>query len=312
VGGEAGAQQSWLVTRDGDYGSDHAALLCLASDAARKWLVERVDAFIDAVHPDYVKWDNNMWVNCNRTGHGHTSSDGNFAQVSGLYEVLDALRTRYPDLIIENVSGGGNRLDFGMLRYSDVAWMDDRTAPSVHVRHNLEGLAAAFPPAYLLSFVTDHYDEPLHDAPDLPLYFRSRMGGALGLCFFTASFSPDEEAQIAQEIDIYKSVRSTLSIAAGALLTQQAAITGGPDWDVLQAAAPDGDAVVVYAYQSDEGSGSFNVRPADLQPDATYSVRSIDVGLLGTESGAALMTNGVDLVQSGNTAAHILVLIAQQ
>ena len=52
------------------------------------------------------------------------------------------LRERYPNLLIENVSGGGNRLDFGMLRYTDAAWMDDRTAPSVHVRHNLEGLSA--------------------------------------------------------------------------------------------------------------------------------------------------------------------------
>ena len=51
-----------------------------------------------------------------------------------------------------------------MLRYTDVAWMDDHTAPSVHVRHNLEGLSTVFPPAYLLSFVTDHITEPLHEA----------------------------------------------------------------------------------------------------------------------------------------------------
>src|SRR5206468_7872949 len=242
----------------------------------------------------------------------HTSTDGNFAQVTGLYEVLDTLRARYPNLIVENVSGGGNRLDFGMLRYSDVGWMDDRPAPSVHVRHNLEGLTAAFPPAYLLSFVTDHDDEPLHDAPDLPLYFRSRMGGALGLCFRTGDFDTNEAEEIAHEIDVYKNVRATLSVAAGALLTAQAAATNGPDWDVLQAAAPDGDAVVVYAYQTDEGADAFTIRPLDLQPDATYSVRSIDVGLLGTETGAELMATGVDVVQSPNTAAHILILVAQQ
>jgi alpha-galactosidase len=310
VGG-TGAQQPWLVTRDGDYGSDHAALLCLASDAARKWVLDRVSALVDAVQPDYVKWDNNMWVTCNRAGHGHTSTDGNFAQVTGLYEVLDALRVRYPNLILENVSGGGNRLDFGMLRYSDVGWMDDRTAPSVHVRHNLEGLAAAFPPAYLFSFVTDHYEEPLHDAADLPLYFRSRMGGALGLCFRTGEFDRQETEQIAHEIDVYKDVRATLSVAAGALLTPQAQPSNGPDWDVLQAAAPDGDAVVVYAYQSDEGADTFTIHPADLQPDATYSVSSIDAGLLGTATGAELMATGVDVVQSPQTAAHILILTAQ-
>jgi alpha-galactosidase len=310
--GYEGLDETWLVTNGGDYGSDHAALLCLSGAAGRQWVVDRVSGLVDAVQPDYVKWDNNMWVNCDRAGHGHAMTDGNFAQVTGLYEVLDTLRSRYPNVTIENVSGGGNRLDFGMLRYTDVAWMDDRTAPSVHVRHNIEGLAAAFPPAYLLSFLTDHDAEPLHDAPDMPLYVRSRMGGALGLCFRTADLSTDDAAQISHEIDIYKNVRSTLSVAAGALLTPQAEATDGPDWDVLQAASPDGNAIVVYAYEGDDATDTFNVRPADLQPGATYSVSSVDVGLLGTATGAALMSSGVDVLQSTNTAAHILILIAQQ
>jgi hypothetical protein len=152
--GAPGADESWLATSGGNYGSDDAAQICLATAAGRQWVLDQLTALIDAVQPDYVKWDNNMWINCDRPGHGHGSTDGNFAHVTGLYQVLAALRQRYPDLLIENVSGGGNRLDFGMVRYSDVAWMDDRTAPSVHVRHNLEGLATAFPPAYLLSFVT--------------------------------------------------------------------------------------------------------------------------------------------------------------
>ena len=125
-------------------------------------------------------------------------------------------------MLIENVSGGGNRLDIGMLRFTDVAWMDDRTAPSVHVRHNIQGLSAVFPPAYLLSFVTDHDTEPLHDAPDLSLYFRSRMSGALGLCFRWRSFTEDEDAGMAQEIAIYKAARATITMSAGSLLTRQA------------------------------------------------------------------------------------------
>jgi hypothetical protein len=62
-----------------------------------------------------------------------------------------------------------------MLRYTDVAWMDDRMAPSGHVRHNVEGSSAVFPPAYLLSFVTNHAGEPLHDSPDPPAVFPLRI-----------------------------------------------------------------------------------------------------------------------------------------
>ena len=71
------------------------------------------------------------------------------------------------------------------------------------------------------------------------------------------------------------------------------------------------DAVIVYAYQSGDASETITVRPADLQPDATYAVRSVDTGALGTATGADLMANGVEVLQSPNTAAHILVLRTQ-
>jgi alpha-galactosidase len=305
--GAPGVEESWLATAGGEYGSDHAAQICLSVAAARQYILDRLTALIDVVQPDYLKWDNNMWINCDREGHGHGATDGNFAHVTGLYQILAALRSQYPDLLIENVSGGGNRLDLGMLRYTDAAWMDDRTAPSVHVRHNLEGLSAIFPPAYLLSFVTDHDTEPLHDSPDLSLYFRSRMAGALGLCFRSDGLSENDMSGIAHEIDIYKGMRDTLSVAAAALLTDQAA-AGGPEWDVLQETASDNAQSLVCAYQSDVGAAKINVKPTGLIPDASYQVQSVDSGVLGVATGADIMVNGIDLLGSPTSAAHILLL----
>ena len=309
---EAGVDEQWLAKTGGDYGSDHAAQICLASERARAWLLAHLSALVDEAQPDYVKWDNNMFINCDRGGHGHGPTDGNFAHVSGLYDLLGALRERYPDLSIENVSGGGNRLDVGLLRYTDAAWMDDRTAPSMHVRHNIQGLSAVFPPAYLLSFVTDDSDggEPLHDAPDLPLYFRSRMGGALGLCFRGDSLTEGDQAAVSREIAIYKAMRGTLSVAAAALLTAQAASGDPPPWDVLQESTAAYDAVVVSAFQSDEGTRSFTIMPSGLMPEATYDVSSVDTGVLGTARGADLMANGIEVVQSPNSAAHVLIVTA--
>jgi len=310
--GAPGVDERWLATEGGQYGSDHAGQICLANAAARQWLTDHLATLIDEVQPDYLKWDNNMFVNCDRDGHGHGATDGNFAHTGALYDMLSQLRERYPGLLIENVSGGGNRLDVGMLRYTDVAWMDDRTAPSVHVRHNLQGLSAVFPPAYLLSFVTDHDTEPLHDAPDVSLYFRSRMGGALGLCFRGDSFSPGEEASMAHEIAIYKAIRATVSVAAGSLLTAQATPEDGPSWDVLQESTATHDQVVVSAVQSDGGVHRINVKPTGLQPETTYRVQSVDTGILGTATGSELMTGGIDIIESPNSAAHVLIITARQ
>ena len=299
-----------LATSGGRYGSDRTAQVCLAGPKGRQWVLDRLQQFLDEVQPDYLKWDNNLWVNCDREGHGHGPSDGNFAHVTALYAILQELRARYPDMLIENCSSGGNRLDFGMLRYTDTAWMDDRTAPSVHVRHNLEGLTAAFPPAYLLSFVTDHEDqptpEPLRDPPDLPLYVRSRMGGVLGLCFRGGDLSATDLAGIAAEIAVYKDLRPTLVTAAGALLTLQAEAAGAPPWDVLQATAEGGGTLLVFAFQNDGGADAATVRPADLDPAATYQVSSVDAGVLGSASGADLIRGGIAILASPSTAAHIL------
>ena len=309
--GSGGADESWLAQQAGSYENDRVAQICLSDKAARQWVLDQLTTLIDAAQPDYLKWDNNFWINCDRPGHGHGTTDGNFSHVNALYSVLAELRERYPNLLIENVSGGGNRLDLGMAQYSDVAWMDDRTAPSVNVRHNAEGLSTVFPPAYLLSFVAEHDTEPLHDAPDMSLYFRSRMVGALGLCFRSDSLSEGDVAEMSHEIDIYKTTRATLAAAAGTLLTAQAADENGPAWDVIQATDSGARHALVYAFQSPDGAESFVVKPTGLLPAMIYDVQSVDGGLLGSAKGSELMAGGISLVQSPNTAAHILFITAQ-
>jgi alpha-galactosidase len=309
--GAPGAEEAWLATARGRYGAERTAQICLSQTAARRWILSWVSQLIDEVRPDYVKWDNNFWINCDREGHGHGAADGNFAHVNALYELLGALRERYPEVMIENVSGGGNRLDLGMLRYTDVAWMDDRTAPSVNVRHNIEGLSAVFPPAYLLSFVTEHENEPLHDAPDLLLYVRSRMAGALGLCFRSDAFSATELADLARETATYKATRGALSIASASLLTNQVAPEDGQPWDVLQSTTAERDRALITAFQSDRAVAKITVKPVALDPAATYQVQSVDAGVLGEATGASLMSNGIDILGSPQSAAHILVLRAK-
>ena len=308
VGKPGLARETWLAKRNDTYGGMGTAQICFASPAARQWILDRLFALLDEVHPDYLKWDNNFWVNCNRPGHGHGTGDGNFAHVTGLYDVLAQIRARYPRMQIENCSQGGNRLDFGMLRYTDTAWMDDRTGPAAHVRHNLEGLTTFFPPAYLLSFVVENENEPLVDSPDLPLTMRSRMLGILGLTYRAAELAQTDRDDIATEVALYKSLRAITGDASGRLLTGQATEVRGPEWDGLQElSAARGDAVV-FAFQNDSAVRRVAVRPERLDPNAVYEVRGAEGMPLGRASGAELMTDGIELDASPKSAAHVLLI----
>lgn len=309
VDGDGLVRESWLATRSGDYGALSNAQICLARPEARQWVLDRVVDLLDTVRPDYLKWDNNFAINCDREGHGHGKSDGNLAHVQSLYSILDEIRARYPDLLIENVSGGGNRLDFGMMAYTDVAWMDDHTSPSSLVRHNLEGLINAFPPAYLMSFFIDSGEEPIHGAEDLASIVRSRMPGVLGLTYRSQDIDDDLAAGLALEIARYKTYRDTLSMASGTLLTAQAPVDDD-SWDIMQQVADDGRTAMVFAFKMTPDEGRVAVRLRNLSAESTYSVYSMDAGALGDASGESLMADGIELSHTVASAskAHILLL----
>lgn len=301
------ADERWLAQNDGKYGSSIAAQLCLSDPRVRQWILQRLTQLIDEVQPDYLKWDNNFWINCTRSGHGHGTRDGNFAHVLGLYAILAELRSRYPDLMIENVSGGGNRLDFGMLRYTDTAWMDDRTAPASVVRHNLEGLAEVFPPAYLLSLAVSGPGEPMHaDGPDLLLYVRSRMFGVLGFTFRAEEMGEADESVIVQQIAWYRTIAATLQRAGGVLLSDQTK-RGEPAWDAFEAVTATGEAVV-FAFQNDAGADRITLRPQGLRFFTDYDVVSLDAGVVLSATGWTLMTDGVEILASPVSASHVLIL----
>jgi alpha-galactosidase len=313
VGEEGLARESWLAAHDGRYDPNlpnaeaRAAQICLVHREAWQWVYDHLAELIESSGADYLKWDNNFWVNCNRSGHGHDSTDGAFAHVQATYELLAALRERFPDLIIENCSGGGNRIDFGMLRYSDVGWMDDRTSPSERVRHNLQGLSQVLPPAYLLSYVMAHESEPLHDSPDLPLLTRSRMPGILGLSYRAGILTEADERQLQREIDIYKSLRGITANASAALLSPQAFEGQVPPWEVVQHVGHEGDAVV-FAFDNRADDGRVRFSPVGLVAEAAYEVYSVDAGVIGIASGESLMADGIEILASPNTGAHVLVL----
>ena len=81
---------------------------------------------------------------------------------------------------------------------------------------------------------------------------------------------------------------------------------------MLQETASDDRQAVLCAFQSNQSVDRITIRPTGLDPTVTYQVQSVDTGVLGTATGADLMTDGIEVRQSPNTAAHILIITAKQ
>lgn len=147
---------------------------------------------------------------------------------------------------------------------------------------------------------------------DMPLYFRSRMTGTLGLCFRTGEFDTPDLVQMMREIEIYKETRLSRRAAAAAPLTAQADTAPGTPWDVLETIPVGNREVLLSAFQADESQSSITITPINLRPSTTYEVLSVDVGALGRATGAELMSDGIAILGSPFSAAHLIILRPQR
>ena len=314
VGRENGPRESWLATSDGLYRPGHVngeaayAQLCLSHPEAWQWVFDHLVRLVEQQGVDYLKVDSNDWINCTREGHDHGSRDGNFAHVQALYRLLASLRERFPWLLIENCAGGGNRIDLGLARYTDAAWMDDRTVPSVHVRHNIEGLSQVLPPSYLLSYAMPSGDEPMSAEADFAMLTRSRMPGILGMSYRADEIGEAEYALLAREVDVYKRARAISARAHAVHLSARTSEGSRPAWELTEHVVPDGTSAVLYAFQNDTEAHSVHVVLSGLDPGRTFELQSADEGRLGVFSGQQLMTSGFDLYGTPNTAAQVVLV----
>ena len=227
--------------------------------------------------------------------------------MSALEQVLATLRARYPDLLIENCSGGGNRLEPSMLAFSDTAWMDDRSQPASHVRHNLEGLSALMPPSTLLSFVFGNEWAGDGGRGDLALAFRSRMPGILGTTWRSDELDDESRRGIRREIGTYKALRDGLSDRTARLLSPQVNDEPSGGWDVLQQTSASSGRSLIFAFENPGAADTATIHPQALEPETLYEVVSVDAGSLGRASGEELMASGITVSTSGSRA-HVLEL----
>lgn len=95
----------------------------------RDHVMSQIFAVLDACNVDYVKWDMNRSVDnvYSATLPRERQGEVFHRYILGLYEMMENLVQRYPDLLFENCSGGGGRFDAGMLYYSPQIWCSDNT-----------------------------------------------------------------------------------------------------------------------------------------------------------------------------------------
>ena len=104
----------------------------------------------------YVKWDMNRQLCDIGSSYLDRESQGELMHryVLGLYQMQERLVTEFPNLLLENCSGGGARFDAGMLYYSPQIWCSDDTDAIERLRIQ-EGTALIYPLATMGAHISD-------------------------------------------------------------------------------------------------------------------------------------------------------------
>jgi alpha-galactosidase len=275
-------------------------VLNLARNDVRDHVFAVLDDLLTQNDVAFLKWDANR--NWSEPGE---QREVYVAYVQNLYQILRRLRERHPEVEIESCSGGGGRVDLGILGLTDEVWPSDDTDPFDRLTIQ-DGFTHAYSPGVMMAWVTDSPNWLNQRSTSLEYRFLSSMQGSLGVGANLTHWSEQDFANARRLIDEYKKIRAT--VQRGRLYRLISPRTGG-EHSATESVSNDGAQAVLFAFlrSSTEGSAYPRVQLRGLDASARYRMRMIS-GKAQEEtpseaSGAYWMSRGIDLDLRGDFQA---------
>lgn len=248
----------------------------------------------------YIKWDANAEIaNYGSPYLGKDLQSQIYVDYHlGLRKVLERIRAKYPDLVIQACASGGGRVTYGVLPYFDEFWTSDDTDALQRV-YIQWGTSHFFPSCAMAAHVSA---SPNHQTGRrIPLKFRFdvAMSGRLGIEMKPSDFS-NEELKFAQKaVSDYKRLRGV--IQQGDLYRLLSPYEGDGMAASLMYVSPDRQKAVLYAYKLKHfvGHGVPRIYLRGLDPDRRYRLHEINKTDDGMKFADGLVVTGRVLMEAG-------------
>ena len=219
----------------------------------------------------------------------------------GLNKVLERIRAKYPQLILQACAGGGGRINYGILPYFDEFWTSDDTDALQRV-YLQWGVSCFYPAIAMAAHVSA--DKNHQTGRYLPLKFRFdvAMSGRLGMEMQPEDMTEADKEFTQRAIQAYKGIRPIVQFGDLYRLISPYENKGVAS---LMYVAPEKDRAVFYAYKMNHFINMTipNVKMNGLDPQKKYQL--IDLTPLSKNkpcslhnkiiSGKILMEKGIAL-----------------
>jgi alpha-galactosidase len=284
-------------------------LLNLARKDVRDYVYNFLDDILTNNQIAFLKWDyNRNWSEPGWPAVGPDSTEQKKVYVEyirNLYSILAELRKNHPNVEIESCSGGGGRVDLGILGLTDEVWPSDNTDPLDRLTIQ-DGFTYAYTPGVMMAWVTDSPNWVNNRTTSLTYRFLSSMQGSLGVGANLDSWKPEDFATAKDLIASYKLIRETVQHGD---LYRLISPRDGSEQSATESISPDKHQAVLFTllHSSHEGYPFPRVYLRGLDPTAHYRVIPIAGSLtkdsLPIATGSFWMDHGVDVDLRGDLQA---------
>ena len=189
----------WAITIPGrkPVRSRNQLVLDFSRKEVRDEIFKRICAVLDQGNVEYIKWD------MNRSLADIYAPNVTYDYVLGVYDFLEKLTNRYPDILIEGCSGGGGRFDAGMLYYTPQIWCSDNTDAINRTRIQY-GTSFFYPVAAMGSHVSAVPNHQTGRVTSMHTRGVAAMSGTFGYELNPALLNAKEKAEICAQIAQYR------------------------------------------------------------------------------------------------------------
>ena len=179
-------------------------VLDLSRKEVRDYVCECVHNVISSANIEYVKWDMNRQLTDIGSVEFTGDRQGELAHryVLGVYELQERLVNDFPDLLLENCSGGGARFDPGMLYYSPQIWCSDDT-DAIERLSIQEGTELIYPLSTMGAHVSDCPNHTVGRSTPFMTRAHVALAGTFGYELDITKISEEERAMIPEQVSMY-------------------------------------------------------------------------------------------------------------
>ena len=282
-------------------------VLDFSREDVRTYIFDRMCEILESSDIEYVKWDANRHLTDVWSALLPAERQGEVFHrfILGLYDFLEKITQRFPNVLFEGCSGGGGRFDAGMMYYHPQIWCSDDT-DAVERLEIQYGTSFAYPVSTMGAHVSVCPNHQTGRSVSMKTRGVVAMSGTFGYELDITKLSEEDKQTVKEQIEAFKKYYDLIQNGDYYRLTDDGRKSPFVAWEFVSADKK--EALLNVVVLRTKANPILNtVYARGLEADMMYQVE----GSQEKFSGAALMNGGYPIPVMGDdyqaVQIHLLV-----